>query len=424
MHYIMMALLAIAFPAWAEEGEWILSFQDSLSTEEIKAELNAKGLEPLLWYKSSKSVLVRQTDPSMSPEDHLDFHSGLVGAMPNFAIELQIAPSDQAYDRQYYQEVIEAPKAWDITTGSKDVVVAVIDTGINYRHQDLAPNMWKNPGETGLDAKGQDKATNGIDDDGNGLIDDVHGYDFGDDDGDPDDFHGHGTHCAGTIGARGNNEVGIAGLNWQVQIMALKFMPTDQSRARGSIGYAIAAIEYAADQGADVINASWGGPIKGPLPPNDPLRKAIEYFGEKGGVFVAAAGNYRQDNDGSAPLYPASYPLAHVVSVAASDGKDQLAPFSNYGRKSVDLFAPGVRIYSTAISRFSRNHYTHMDGTSMAAPLVAGALALLKSQFPNLSPAELKDRLLRNVEPTDAGRKYVASGGRLNIYRALMDEVL
>ncbi len=229
---------------------------------------------------------------------------------------------------------IDAPEAWNTTTGSSSVVIAVIDTGVDYTHEDLAANMWVNPGEN---------CTNGIDDDGNGYVDDCYGIDTANNDSDPMDDNGHGTHVAGTIAAVGNNGVGVTGVNWSAKIMALKFLAADGS---GSTAGAIECIEYAVNmkiKGVNVvaINASWGGPNFDPL-----LRDAIAAAGDAGILFVAAAGNEGNDND-STPSYPASYDLPNIISVAATDHNDQLATFSNYGATSVDLAAPGVDILST-----------------------------------------------------------------------------
>ena len=217
---------------------------------------------------------------------------------------------------------IDAPEAWDLTTGSSSVIVAVLDTGVDYNHPDLAANMWTNSAE----AQGQP----GIDDDGNGFIDDIHGYDFVNNDGDPMDDHYHGTHVAGTIAAVANNGIGIAGVSRNARIMALKFL---DSSGNGTISNAIRALNYAVVMGATISNNSYGGSSSDDA---DPLfGEAIQNAATFGHIFVAGAGNSGTDND-VAGFYPANFDADNIVSVAATDDNDQVASFSNYGRTSVD----------------------------------------------------------------------------------------
>jgi subtilisin family serine protease len=297
---------------------------------------------------------------------------------------------------------IDAPEAWDYTQGSNTVVVGIIDTGVNYNHPDLSANMWTNPGEI---------AGNGIDDDSNGIVDDVHGANFVSDNGNPNDDNGHGSHCAGTIGGRGNNGVGVAGVNWQVKIMALKFLSSNGS---GYTSDAIAAIEYAIamkNRGVNirVLNNSWGG---GSF--SQSLRDAISASNNAGILFVAAAGNEANDNN-SSPSYPASYNVANVISVAAVDRNGNLASFSNYGNTSVDLGAPGVSILSTVLG----SNYSSFSGTSMAAPHVSGVAALVLSREPSLSLVDLKSRLLTTVKPLSTLNGLVRYPGIVNAFNAL-----
>ena len=297
---------------------------------------------------------------------------------------------------------IHAVDAWNTTTGSRNVIVAVIDTGIDYNHPDLAANVWTNPGEI---------AGNGIDDDSNGIIDDIHGARWTSNNGtptsgDPMDDHSHGTHCAGTIGGVGNNSVGVAGVNWQVSIMGLKFLNGSGS---GSNVDAIAAIEYAVDQGAHFTSNSWGGGGH-----DAALRDAIAAAGAAGQLFVAAAGNDSLNTDVS-PHYPSSYDLDSIVSVASSDHNDARSSFSNVGIVTTDLAAPGSSILSTTPG----DTYGLKSGTSMATPHVAGVTALLLAQHPGATPAQLKSWLMNGTTPLPAWESLVASGGRLNAAEAL-----
>src|SRR5262245_1940375 len=327
--------------------------------------------------------------------------SGLVEyADANYRVHIATIPNDPEFPSLYglhnvgqsggtSDADIDAPAAWDITTGSSSVVVAVIDTGVDYTHPDLANNIWTNPGEI---------ADNGIDDDGDGIVDDIHGANFVGIDtptGDPMDDHYHGTHVAGTIGAEGNNGIGVVGVNWHVQIMALKFLDSSGS---GTTEDAIQAVEYATmmrtQYGVNVrvMSNSWGG---GPY--SQALLDAINAGGDAGILFVAAAGNSGLDADVD-PMYPAAYDSPYVVSVAATDRNDVYASFSNYGETSVDLAAPGVEIQST----MPGNTYGTLSGTSMATPHVSGAAALVWSQFPDLTPLQVKARLLSGVDDISA----------------------
>ncbi len=292
---------------------------------------------------------------------------------------------------------ISATDAWDTNTGSSNVIVGVIDTGIDYTHPDLAGNIYTNAGET---------PGNGIDDDGNGFVDDVRGWDFVNQDNDPMDDNGHGTHVAGTIGASGNNGIGVTGVNWSVRLMPLKFLNSEGS---GTAADAIAAIEYATQMGVDIMNNSWGGSEY-----SEALRLAIVDASNAGIFFVAAAGNSGANSDRS-PEYPASFNVPNVISVAATDHFDQLANFSNYGATSVDLAAPGVDILSTLPSA----GYGVFSGTSMATPHVSGVLALVLAQYPGITLQVGKTLLLNSVDKLPGLNRRVLSGGRLNAARAL-----
>lgn len=289
---------------------------------------------------------------------------------------------------------IDAPEAWDLTTGSSQVIVGVIDTGIDYRHPDLQANIWTNPGEI---------AGNGIDDDRNGFIDDIHGWDFANNDNDPMDDHGHGTHCAGTIAAVGNNGIGVTGVVWKARLAALKYLDSSGS---GYTSDAINAISYANAMGFPITNNSWGG---------DFYSQSLYEVINDGGLFVAAAGNDYGKNNDLEPTYPASYENVNLLAVAASDDHDYLAYFSNYGPASVDLAAPGAGIWSCAPG----GGYRYMSGTSMATPHVSGAAALLLSANPWLSASQLKSALIRSVDPVPDLQGKVVGNGRLNVFKAL-----
>ncbi|MCH5377184.1 MAG: S8 family serine peptidase, partial [Planctomycetes bacterium] len=288
---------------------------------------------------------------------------------------------------------IDMPDAWERATGSSAVVVAVIDTGIDYTHPDLAENIWTNPDEV---------PNNGIDDDGNGFVDDVHGYDFFNHDADPRDDHFHGTHCAGTIGAVGNNATGVAGVNWSVGLMALKFLGANGS---GNTDDAIAAVQYAINNGADVLSNSWGGSGY-----TQALQDAIRAARAAGLTVVAAAGNNGTDN----LVYPAAYD--GVIAVSATDHNDAKASFSSYGT-FVDVAAPGVNIYSTDLG----GGYRYASGTSMACPHVAGAAALLKSVDDSLTPTQIEALLETAADDLGAaGWDTDYGAGRINVFRALL----
>ena len=293
---------------------------------------------------------------------------------------------------------IDAPEAWDISKGSASIVVAVIDSGVDYTHPDLAANIWTNPGEI---------AGNGIDDDGNGFVDDIHGYDFANNDADPMDDNDHGTHVSGTIAGVGDNGVGVVGVNWVSSIMALKFLDASGS---GTTSDAIRAVNYATmmrtSHGVNirVTNNSWGGGAF-----DQSLSDAIKAGGDAGILFVAAAGNSGTDND-VIPSYPSGYNLSCIIAVAATDNQDIIANFSQYGATTVDLAAPGVDILST----IPGNSYAAFQGTSMASPHVAGVAALAWSVFPASTVDEMKAAVLGGVDPIPGLNGLMVTGGRLN----------
>lgn len=335
---------------------------------------------------------------------------------PDYLVHHMVTPDDPQYGQLWglhnqgqtggtSDADIDAPEAWELGTGSLSVRVGVIDTGIDHTHPDLAANIWTNPGESGNDGSGNDKRTNGIDDDGNGYIDDWRGWDFVNNDNNPMDDHYHGTHCAGTIGAVGGNSAGITGVCWQVSLVGLKFLDAGGS---GTTSAAIAAVTYATLIDLDLTSNSWGG---GGF--SQALKDAIDAAGAQDKLFVVAAGNSAGNNDLS-PVYPANYTSDILIAVAATSHTDALASFSCYGATSVDLGAPGVDIHSTKPG----NTYGLLSGTSMATPHVAGACALLKSLNPSLSGSQIKAALLAYADPTPALAGKVLSNGRLNLAAA------
>ncbi|NBX82453.1 protease [bacterium] len=342
--------------------------------------------------------------------------------------------SDPLLSKQWGMIGTDAAGAWKKTPAGKDIIVAVTDTGVDYNHQDLISNMWRNPGEIPGDNK---------DNDNNGYVDDVVGWDFAANDNKPYDLTlslmdivlqggnpGHGTHVAGCIGATLNNALGIVGLAPNSKIMALRFITEN---GQGGTAEAISAIDYAANNGANIINASWGGESDGQTEEDTLLREAIERAGKKGVLFLAAAGNGRANAQGGAsgfdidndekPVYPAAYDLDNVFTVAAIDSENNLATFSNWGKKSVKLAAPGVKILSTVPGDKYQDTIINLgsivvtwDGTSMATPHVAGAAATVWSMDPKATARTVADKLMDLSTDTAAVSDKVASGGRLDLH--------
>lgn len=338
--------------------------------------------------------------------------------------------SDPDYAKQWGMVDIGVKEAWNVTKGDPKMIVAVLDTGVEYTHEDLVANIWRNENEI---------PKNGIDDDKNGYIDDVIGWDFVSNDNKPFDLAvepiqlltgegnpGHGTHCAGNVGARADNGIGTVGVAPNVKIMPLRFI---SEKGQGTTADAIKAIHYAVDNGAKVLSNSWGSEGEDPAEDteNKALREAINYAQNKGTLFIAAAGNghqgvgYNNDTDAK-PGYPASYDMESIVSIAAIDNQDQLGSFSNWGAKSVDMGAPGVKVFSTTVG----GNYSDMvidmygfkaswDGTSMATPHVAGAAALYWSAHPEKTALEVKAALLNSSKKINSLANKTVSGGKLDV---------
>jgi len=327
-------------------------------------------------------------------------------------IHAHTTPNDALFDLQWAllggSTNIGAEEAWNVTSSAENILVAVIDSGCDEAHEDIQNNLWKNENEI---------PGNGVDDDGNGYVDDVNGYDFFNHDSDPADDYGHGTIVFGIIGAAGNNQVGVTGLAWNARILCLKVL---DSQGDSSVSTAIEAIEYAIREGAKIINMSWGYSPGGA--PSQGLREALQKAQGAGILVVTSAGNGSDstgfDNDANPEManYPSSYPEENIIAVAATTASDQMAVFSNYGAASVDLGAPGVNIYSTAMG----NQYDSMTGTSASAPHVTGSAALVWALNPTLTYDQVKRLLLETTDANETLQGRTLTGGRLNVAKAVM----
>ncbi|MGC8825625.1 MAG: S8 family serine peptidase [Anaerolineae bacterium] len=327
--------------------------------------------------------------------------------IPNRRVTTAAEPNDPGYAAQWNMRIIQAPAAWDITTGSRQVLIAVLDTGISLSHPDLQANLWQNTDEI---------AGNGIDDDSNGYVDDRWGWNFAAGTPNPDDDHWHGTHVAGIAGAVGSNAVGVAGTAWQVQLMAVKFL--DHS-GQGTFLDMLQAMRYAADNGARILNLSVS--VDGDLTAEERrlLDEAVNYVKSRGAIMVAASGNA----GASKPAYPARHP--DIMAIGASTSSDERWWLSNYGPE-LDLLAPGAGIYSTSRAS-SGPTYSTASGTSMAAPHVSGTAALLWAANPGLTPAEVMSILRLSADDVNyadyPGPDVYCGWGRLNLRRAVQAAV-
>jgi len=324
----------------------------------------------------------------------------VIYAEPNYTYKEDTIPNDIYYGKLWGLEKINASPAWDITTGSHSVIIALIDSGINSLHPDLIGKIWINTGEI---------PGNGIDDDKNGYIDDVNGWNFLSNSSNITDTNGHGTHVAGIIAAAGNNNLGVTGVMWDVQIMVLKFLDKE---GNGYLEDAISAINYASKMGASIISNSWGGSAY-----SQALKDAIDV---SPALVVCAAGNEISGSDNDIyPTYPASFSNSNIISVAATDMNDYISYFSNFGENSVDVAAPGEDIYSTI-----SGSYGYLSGTSMATPYVSGLAGLIKSLRPDLANLQIKNTILNNVDFVSSLTGKVLTSGRINAYKALTNIIL
>jgi subtilisin family serine protease len=422
---IVVVLASLSMISFAQKpsgsyakGELLVKFRSGLSREAISefqsrsGVLLAERLGDLGWQRIKISDGV---DLKSSIAELREF-SEVEAVQPNFYYQLALTPNDPQFPNanMYGLTRISAPQAWDLTTGSSAVVVANIDTGMRYTHEDLAANMWTNAGEIN---------GNGVDDDNNGFVDDFYGYDFFFNDANPLDENGHGTHVGGTIGAAGNNALGVAGVNWNVKIMAIKIYDNDGFGTTSAM--LINAYNYVRmmkNRGVNirVTNNSYSGCDEA-CGYDQATKDALDAMGNAGILNVFAAGNNNANNDSTAaPAYPATYTSPSVLAVGASTNTDARAGFSSWGPVSVDLAAPGQLILSTTWG--SNSSYGTLSGTSMASPHVAGAAALLSAHNPNLSVASLKATLMNTVDPVTAWAGLTKTGGRLNVFAALQNQ--
>jgi subtilisin family serine protease len=416
--FFALLLLATRFSSFAEPilpsepqlsyaaGELLVKFEDGPEGYHASTAHCFVGSSVLRVFAETGWQHIRLPE-GMSVEEGLYWYQavgGILAVEPNYIRRFAATPNDPRFKEQWGLRQIGATNAWNLATGSTNVVVAVIDSGINYEHEDLSANMWHNPGEI---------PRNGIDDDGNGYVDDVYGIDAYNHDSDPNDDESHGTACAGIIGAMGNNGTGVAGVNWSVQMMALKY--------GGNTGFGfdanlIECFEYVIamkKRGVNirVTNNSYGGDENGQA-----IKDAIDAAGQAGILNVYSAGNLNQDLD-LTPTFPASFDSPSIVSVAASNESDTIASFSNYGSRTVDLAAPGVGI-STSSFKSKSAYVSDFTGTSAAAPFVAGAAALLFALDSSQSAASIKAALMGSVDFVRNMTNRVISQGRLNLARA------
>jgi subtilisin family serine protease len=381
----------------------LVSVDAPLDAAQARAQLAAAGYtvepsrSPYLLLVSLPEATLEAVPAAWEAVDAL----GGVRAGPDYLRFPALEPDDPDYTQQYAHGLIGSAAAWDVSTGSSEVVLAVLDTGMDLDHPDLAANLWANPGEI---------AGNGIDDDGNGYADDMHGWDMADDDNVPDDTNGHGTHVAGIAGAVGGNATGLAGVNWSVSLLPLRIGSTSFT-----VSSVVEALDYLyalrTEQGVNVVvsNNSYSGEGI-----SEAEQAAIDRQGEAGILFVAAAGNNTTDVDAT-PVYPGAHAGSHVINVANSDRADNLSATSNFGASSVDLAAPGVEILST----WTGNGSTTRSGTSMAAPQVTGAVALAFAAAPEADAQAVRNALLASVDVVPALSGSTVTGGRLNVGRLL-----
>ena len=401
----------------------LIRFKDTSNTATRDALCRKVGLGAMKTYSLVPGLaLVHVAGNPMDAIAQLKSNPAVDYIEPNYMYYRQATPNDQLFSQlwgmnQAANNDIDAPEAWDIYTGDPNYRIAIIDTGIDFNHPDLQGNIWVNPGETPND---------GIDNDGNGYIDDVSGWDFTgtglgtkfvNGDNNPQDGDGHGTHVAGTIAGKGNNGIGVTGVVWGAKIVPLKFLDDAGS---GSTANAILAVDYCRINGIKLSNNSWGGGGS-----STPLRTAIANAGAADHLFVAAAGNDAFNIDGLLKSYPASYNLANQINVAATTATGTMASFSNYGRTSVHVGAPGNAIVSTySTTAVGSTGYASLSGTSMAAPHVTGVAALLRGRMPGWTVAQVKAAILSTVKPLSSLTTRTVTGGTVSAFKALQTTIV
>jgi subtilisin family serine protease len=401
---VAAATLAAPVPAVAADAvrnRLIVGFESRQATSRAEAIVRAAGgeLRRRFDHIRAASVRTRAGRPLKALRRALRRHPGVRYVEPDFILRASKTPDDPYFPRQYGLGAppggVSAPAAWDGRTSCAKV--ATLDSGAQNAHPDLKGNIWHNPDEVNA---------NGKDDDKNGWVDDYYGVDVYDGKGNAKDEDGHGTHVAGIIAGHGNNATGVTGTCWTAKVMPVRFM---SSSGRGSTSDAITGLDYAIHEGAKIVNCSFGSSSK-----SSSLEDAIEHAHDKNVLLVVAAGNDGESLE-SHPEYPASYTDANIITVAAITSSGALASFSNFGSKSVDLGAPGDDIWST----YKGSAYKQLSGTSMAAPYVAGAAAMLKGKDSSLSYSDLRSKLKSTVDPLSSLQGKTTTGGRLNLQRAL-----
>lgn len=405
----------VQFEGDYKEGEFVIQLRSAYRADQNRDLERKLGAEVLSQVRPDL-ILVKTTHREKIEQtlERLNSVPEVLIAEPNYIYRAIRSPNDPEYKRLWGLRNtgdldaeglkglrgidVGAKKAWAMTTGNKHTVIAVIDTGIDFSHPDLVKNAWVNTRER--------NGVAGVDDDGNGFVDDIHGWDFVTNSGIMIDPFEHGTHCAGTIAADGNNHIGVVGVAWRASLMSVRFLNDGGS---GTLVDAVRAIDYSVMMKAKISSNSWGGSQNSEI-----LRQAIERARDAGQLFVAAAGNAARNND-LRPYYPAGFQLDNIISVAAVNNRGDLASFSNWGAKSVHVAAPGVNILSTTPG----GKYTFYSGTSMATPHVTGVASLLWAKYPSLSYKKIKKRLIKSSRPVNSLIGKVRSNGIVNAYYAL-----
>lgn len=423
----MLVLIFLTFSARADvvPGEFLIQFKKNIHALNQQHILNAISVSPVVEISRETHLYKIKRPMIESTEGSIEILSSIkqIGLVePNRYWKLRRMPQDPVFHRLWGlhntgQETsgdsrpikgkagvdIDILRVWDSNIGSRDVKVAVIDTGINYNHADLKPNIWVNE----VELNGEP----GVDDDNNGCTDDIHGCNFVNNTGDPMDDDGHGTHVAGTIGAVANNNIGVAGINWEVTLIPIRFIDNQDN---GTTADAIRSIDYAVKVGARILSNSWGDDHDSEF-----LRQAIQRSEKAGALFVVASGNDSRDNDVILD-YPSSFDIESIIAVAAVDNTGELADFSNYGKTLVDILAPGSNIMSTYCNPYYPGlAYDSESGTSMATPHVSGVAALMLAKNKNLTHHQIKKIIMDSARKLPALKDKSVSNGMLNAYEAL-----